>query len=248
VTKKEITHQSRGFAGLIGHLRLGAILFLLSFYSFGAVASPVQHPKRSINSYSIDLSPLFKWWTKHEGRRPLSAWVHITGSVVGTNGGAWILEAQVEGAAAKADSETDKSVPSSGRGPMRVFLQNPPVEDLAEFEQLSGRLNSLSAQRANFAGEESDAKTREQAVAEQQRANRRNVLQSRVLAAEDKQLKQVESAAKAQETTLDQQIKELKSKLAIYPNTDHYEVDCFALDLQYDYNRLPVYDHGRVLK
>lgn len=222
-------------------------LLVLGLASLSSLAGPVQHPKRSINSYTVDLGPLFKWWNKHDGTRPLSAWVHITGSISGTNGGAWIIQGRVEGASPRPEDES-----SGANGPIHnpgmVILQNPPVDDLVEFEQLSSRLNTLLAQRAHLAGEESDAKMREQAVAGQQRANRRYPAQARVLALEDKQLKQTETNAQAEEKILDQEIKDLKTKLAIYPSTDHFEVDCFALDLGYDNERVPVYDHGRIPK
>lgn len=229
-------------AGFCYRLALASILIIVSIPGFNSWASPAQYPKRTVNSYTIDLSPLCKWWLKHEGPRPLSAWVHITGKIVGTNAGAWIVEAQVEGAANRAQSE------ESANGLPRILLQNPPVDELVEFEQLSSRLNELLAQRANAAGEESQAKMHEQAVAGQQRSIKRNPLESHLLAVEDKQLKKAESTAQQQEKSLDQQIKELRAKLAGYANTDHYEVDCFALDLHYDFGRVAVYDHGRVVK
>jgi hypothetical protein len=224
------------------------IIICSSVASIGLVASPVQHPKRSINSCIVDLNPLFKWWSKHEGPRPLSAWVHITGSVVGTNALGWIVEARVEGASARGGAEEGKSTAASSQTPLKILLQRPPVEDLAEFEQLSSRLSALNAQRANIAGEEAQARTRDQAVVEQQHAAGRNRVRSRLLALEDKQLKQSENGAKTEGKSLDDQIKEIKAKLAIYPSNDHYEVDCFALDLQNNYGRLPVYDHGWVVK
>jgi hypothetical protein len=220
---------------------------LVAGLALNSLASPVQHPKRSINSYTVDLGPLFKWWNKHDGARPLSAWVHITGSISGTNGGAWIIEGRVEGASHRPEDESN-GANGSVHNPGTIILQNPPVDDLVEFEQLSGRLNTLLAQRSHLAGEESDARMREQAVAGQQRANRRYPAQARVLALEDKQLKQTETTVQAGEKALDQEIKDLKAKLAIYPSTDHFEVDCFALDLHYDYQRVPVYDHGRIPK
>jgi hypothetical protein len=243
-----MTQRSRSFGAFIVKLKFGVVLLSSLLNSFVSPASPLQHPKRIVNSYTVDLTSLFKWWSKHDGPRPLSSWVHITGSVVGTNGGVWILEAQVEGAGTKAQAGPADGTSDPGRGPIKVYLQNPPVDDLADFEELSGRLSALMAQRGQVAGEENQAKSQEQAVAQQQQVNRRNTAQARVLAEEDKHLKHIESTTKAQGTSLDQQIKELKTKLAIYPNTDHYEVDCFALDLQFDHNRLPVYDHGRVLK
>lgn len=210
--------------------------------STGLLAAPLQHPKRLINAYTVDLTPLFKWWSKHEGKRPLSAWVHVTGSIVGTNAAGWILEAQVEGL------EKDKGLAAPGEpahGPMKIVLRSPPLEDLTEFERLTSELNTLNVQRGTLAAEADQAKASDQAVAQQQRGARG--ARSRVLALEDRRLKRTEQEAKARQQPLDQQIQAIKAKLAVYPKTDHYEVDCFALDMQYDFDRLPVYDHGQVV-
>lgn len=217
------------------------VLALLILFSTNLPAGPTQHPKRFINTYAVDLSPLFKWWTKHDGPRPLSSWVHVTGSIAGTNAAGWILEAQVEG--------TDKGAKSragSAQEPLRIILVNPPVEDLADFKSLNSKLVALNSQRAALAAQESDDKAREQAVAEQQHAARGS--RARVLANEERQLKKIENEVKAAQKLLDQQIQELKSKLAGFDSTGHYTIDCFALDLQYDHERMPVYDHGRVMK
>lgn len=224
----------------------GWITAMLSLAWASLLASPLQHSKRVISLYTVDLNPLFKWWTKHEGLRPLPSWVHITGSIVGTNVVGWIIEGQAESSAPGGESEKASAGPA--REPLRIILRSPPVEDMVEFENLRSKLSALTAQRAALAADEGKAKSREQAVAEQQRAARRNGSRSRVLALEDRQLKQAENEAKTQQKPLDQQIQELKSKLAIYPNEDHYAIDCFALDLQRDYERLPVYDYGQVMK
>ena len=221
-----------------------AALFALA--AAGLSASPLQHPKRLLSVYTVDLGPLFKWWSKHEGPRPLPAWVRISGSVVGTNVAGWILEADVEKTARNRLEDKDSAGSAAGR--QRIILRNPPVDDLVEFEELSSKLSALNARRSSLAAEENDAKSREQAVAEQQRAVRRNSSRSRVLTLEDRQLKQEENQAKAQEKPLDEQIQELKSKLAGYPNRDNYILDCFALDLQSEYEHLPVFDHGQVMK
>jgi hypothetical protein len=44
---------------------------------------------------------------------------------------------------------------------------------------------------------------------------------------------------------LDQQIQELKKKLAAYANPEHYEVDCLALETLQQYSGMPLYDHGQ---
>jgi hypothetical protein len=222
-------------------LRARSVSVLATLLSVNLLASPAQHPKRLINSYQVDLSPLFKWWAKHEGPRPLASWVHITGSIVGTNAVGWILEAQVEGA-----DKAEGSTRAAGHDPLKIILRTPPVEDLADFQSLSSKLAALNAQRTTLTTEETQDKEREQAVAAQQRGARGN--RARMLSLEDRQLKQAENQAKAGQKPLDQQIQEIKSKLASYGSTDRYAVDCFALDLQSDYEKMPVYDHGRIMK
>ena len=214
---------------------------LAALASASLMAGPLQHPRRLINAYQVDLNPLFKWWTKHEGPRPLSSWVHITGTIVGTNAAGWIVEAQVE------DAHKEEGNPRAGtaRDPLKIILRTPPVEDLVDFQTLSSKLAALNAQRASLASEESHDKEREQAVAAQQRGARGS--RARFLSLEDGQLKQAENVAKAGQKPLDQQIQELKSKLAAYGRADRYSLDCFALDLQTDYEGMPVYEHGRIM-
>lgn len=230
-------------------LAWGATLCLSAVAVLGstsAFAGPLQHPKRLVSVYTVDLDPLFKWWSKHQGPRPLSSWVHITGSIVGTNSAGWIVEGQVERSA--RDREQEETSPNSARQTQKIVLKSPPIEDLTEFEELSSKLSALNFQRASLARQESETRMREQAVGEQERAARRNGSRARVLALEDRHLKQAEHDVQAQAKPLDQQIQELKAKLASYPGNDHYTIDCFALDLQNDYDHLPVYDHGQVVK
>src|SRR5690242_18285453 len=59
-------------------------------------ANPAQAPRRIVNGFAVDISPLCTWWTNHEGARPLISWVHVTGAIVGTNSGAWVIEARVD--------------------------------------------------------------------------------------------------------------------------------------------------------
>lgn len=221
------------------HALLAALLILTA----GSLwAGPLRNPKRLLGGYLVDLGPLFKWWSKHEGPRPLPAWVHVSGSIVGTNAVGWILEAEVEKTARSPQEER------SSPGPHQIILKTPPVDDLIQFEELSSKLNALTAQRARLASAEKDAHSREQAVTGQQQATPRSGSRSRVLALEQRQLKKTESDVKAQERPLDQQIEELKAKLAGYPSRDRYQIDCFALDLQRDYEQLSIYEYGQVMK
>jgi hypothetical protein len=217
---------------------------LLAVMSANLPATPLQHPQRLVNTYTVNLTPLFKWWTKHEGPRPLSSWVHITGSIVGTNAAGWILEAQVEGR--EPDKGTASQSSDSVHGQTRIILRSPPLEDLAAFESLNAELKTANEQRSTLAAEQSRVKAKEQAVAEQQHNS--NGARSRLLAVENRQLKAAEDHAKAEQKPLDERMKEIQAKLSAYPKSDHYVVDCFALDMQYEFDRLPVYDHGRVLR
>lgn len=206
-------------------------------------ANPALNPKRVVSSHTVDLTPLFKWWSAHQGIRPLSSWVHLSGPVVGTNAGAWVIEATVEGA--KPDEQGKGGI---SRETTKILLENPPLDDRMEFETLSNRLSALNARKIELARQENQAKTLDAQTVAQEHAARANRVRARVLALEDKQLKQGENQARAEQKAIDQQIKDVKSRLAAFPKSEAYLVDCFALDLQSEYNHMPVYDYGRVLR
>lgn len=227
-----------------------SLLRFLSLVSFvflacDAAAGPVQNSKRLVNNFPVDLTPLFNWWAKHDGPRPLTSWVRLTGAIVGTNSGAWIVEGKIEEA---REAKSSDGSSEAAAGTQKILLRNPPVDDLVEFQRLTNRLAELNKQRGVLKAEADQAKARDQAVTEQQRAARHNRARARVLAGEDKQLKQTESQAKAEQKPLDEEAKEIKNKLAGCPNLDRYVVDCFALDLHFDYAAMPVFDHGRPIK
>jgi hypothetical protein len=205
-------------------------------------ANPARESKRLVNGHTADITPLIKWWTNHSGTRPLTAWVHVRGPIVGTNAGCWVIAAQVEPAHHDENSGEGSSDHSG-----KVLLKNPPMQEMLEFEQLSTQLKTLEQSHGQLHAQEERARSQADALHKQQTANRRlGYRSSRVLNAEHRQATLTETEAKAELKPLDQQIQELKKKLAIYPSTDHYEVDCFALDLDQKYNGLYLYDHGVV--
>jgi hypothetical protein len=226
----------RILSGFRGCFKRGWAFALFALASASLGADPTQHPKRLVNGYVVDLAPLFKWWAKHEGSRPLSSWVHINGTILGTNAAGWILEAQVEG------SEKTGSL----HDPLKIILKNPPVEDFADFQSLSSKLAGLNARRTTLVDQAKEDQTHARAVVEQQRGARG--AHARVLAMENRRLKKDENEAKADQKPLDLQIQELKSKLAARGEGSHYKIDSFALDLQSDYEQMPVYDHGGLMK
>ena len=207
--------------------RFGVLMGLLFFIAAPSPrldANPLKDAKRVVSGRTADLTPLFHWWTNHAGARPLAAWVHVTGPIVGTNVSGWILAAQVE--------TTERPVartPALGTG-SKIILRNPPLQDRAEFESLVSQLKLLSAQHDGLAGVEDRAKKDAQAAG---RAKYRA-----------RQDKQVESEAKAELRPLDRQIQDVKTKLATYPNAEQYSVDCFALDTGQAFGGIAVFDHG----
>jgi hypothetical protein len=203
------------------------------------LANPLTGPTRTISGQTVNLLPLFHWWTNHSGARPLTAWVRVTGTIAGTNAGAWVLEAQVqksEHSAAHVD------------GQLKIVLRNPPMQERAEFEGLRAQLNALNEQHAKLAAVESGAKGRAQTASHEQQAYRHYHAHSTALAQEERQDNLIENQAKTAMKPLDQQIQDLKKKLAAYPNPEHYTVDCFALETGQAWQQMPVYDHGFALR
>lgn len=200
-------------------------------------ANPARDARRMVNGRTADLIPLIKWWTNHSGPRPLTGWVHVRGPVVGTNAGCWVVQAQVEHAH-KSEPGGETAASASDK----LLLKNPPIQEMAEFQRLSAQLKSLEEARGQVNAQEQQARAAADAIAKEQNVNRR------YRSAQRRQAQLTESEAKAELKPLDRQIQDVKQKLAIYPSSDHYEVDCFALDIAQTYSGLQLYDHGLVFK
>ncbi len=211
-------------------------LFACSAFS-PAQANPVKCPKRAINQYIVDLQPLFHWWTNRAGERPLEAWVHITGRIVGTNSWGWVLHAHVEDA-----GRTNNGVAEEGN----IILKNPPHADRAEFEALKARMKVLLAERDAGAAQVADAHRHLKAVTDQQKGSRQH--HTIRLAREGANWKETEKAAQEQLKPIDKEIADINTKLSAFPDRQKYAVDCFALRPSEKINGLPVYDHGAVLR
>jgi hypothetical protein len=204
-------------------------LFFLFALVLPGQSDPARVPKRMVNEHTVDLSPLFRWWTKHDGERPLPAWAHLNGKVAGTNGYSWVIEG-------KADSATRLHAGES----QRFLLKHPPLQDRAQFEALRSRLKVLEAERNRLKGEQVQAKNRAAAL----RAQHKNHHPSRAEAIEARQLHAVETRTASDLKVVDQNIADLKKKALAYPNDDHYVLDCFALETALEQNGLRIYDYG----
>jgi hypothetical protein len=226
-------------------LRLRLVLIALALLCFSLAvpfrASPLKEPKRSLSGGVVDLHPLFQWWTNHTGPRPLTAWVHLTGSIVGTNVYGWVLEGHAE------QSERARAAAPAG-GHDKIILQHPPLQDRAEFEKLSAQLKALNEQHGKLSSIENQAKADHQVNNRIKADLHRQGVRARNVSAEARQDRAIENEAKAEIKPLDQQIQAVKAQLAVYPNPDHYVVDCFALETSQAAKGMPVYDYGYVLK
>jgi uncharacterized protein YlxW (UPF0749 family) len=200
-------------------------------------ASPLKNPKRMVSVRTVDLTPLFQWWNQKNGDRPLSAWLHVTGEIVGTNAGSWIITAETDGQA-EGNAPADK----------KIVLRNPPLQDRAEFEQMLAQKKTLEAQKAslNAQAEQADAKLKD--ISQERKVARERHVRASGLNAQSGKLKQEEKTAKAEAKPIQAQIDELDKKLKPYGSTDHYVVDCFALRTTERVGGMPVFDHGAALR
>jgi hypothetical protein len=181
-----------------------------------------------VNGQTVELTPLFHWWRGHEGERPLKAWVHVTGHIGETSAWGWILTAHVEHLGEKGES-ADKE--------LKIILRSPPTGEKEEFDRLKGQLNGLQSQRSQLSSQAATAASSSKEYSHQRHGHG-------VSAAYHQQ----ETADKDQIKRIDEQIKEINQKLAVFPEHDKFAVDCFALHTGQMVNGLPVYDHGMGVK
>jgi hypothetical protein len=207
-----------------------------------AQANPLKSPRRTVNQYVVDLSPLFQWWTNRAGPRPLQAWVHISGEIIATNAWGWVLHAHIEDSARVNRSPS----PHSGKGTANIILENPPWADLAEFEALKARLKMLLAQRGAGATEVTAAQKSVKEVSELQKESRQH--HSIRLARESTKRKELEKAAQDKIKQLDAEIALIRKKLSAFPNQEGYLVDCFALTQSVEVDGVAVYNHGTIFR
>jgi hypothetical protein len=197
-------------------------------------ANPLKNPKRVIEGRPVDLNPLFRWWTNRHGDRPLWAWAHITGTVVATNSWGWTVEARLD-PPPRGHGPAQES--ASAGGQVKLALRHPPVSELETFSQLTAELQALNDQSQALSNAVKTA-------ANQLRDIGPNTRRSRLVAAEVRQLRLVESQGKAQLANLRPVLADCRAKLAAFQDSKKYIVDCLALDMGQEFKGLPLYDYG----
>jgi hypothetical protein len=139
--KPSITNDQSEPVSQANRKRTRQSLLIASFFTiasllccgFGA-ADPCNSPKRMVSGRTVDLQPLFEWWsTQKEGSRPLPRWKHVRGSIVRVTAMGWIISGEAE-----------------GESQMRFLLKNPPRERLERFENLHLQLPAYERQRADL--------------------------------------------------------------------------------------------------
>ena len=206
----------------------------LAACSLEARADPLKSPRRMINGQAVDLAPLFAWWTRHNGERPLTAWVHVTGTIVATNALGWTVRGVAESRPDRP-KEADKSAASSHD---LFILKNPPVLDQAKFEQLVAAREQVAASLS------ADKQQLGEVNAQQPRTNRRNQARARELKQEAGNLKQSQTEAEAQLKEINKQLQPYGVSAATGGARPQYKVDCFALDMDQELKGVPLYNHG----
>jgi hypothetical protein len=198
-------------------------------------ANPLKDPKRVIAGQTVNLEPLFRWWTNRHGDRPLYAWAHITGAVVATNAWGWTVQARLDRPPTRAHGSAQE--PASAGGQVKLALKHPPVSELEDFSQLTAQSKALSDQGQALSNAVKAAASRAREI-------RANTPRSRLRAAEVRQWQLAENQAKARLAALRPLLADCRAKLAAFPNSTKYIVDCLALDMGQEVNGLPIYDYG----
>jgi hypothetical protein len=206
-------------------------------------ASPARYPRRAIAGQPVNLTPLIEWWSQRVGPRPLSAWVHATGRIVGTNAYGWTVEGTVDGDSGKRNEGGSHGSHS------KFILKSPPVWELIEFYQLADKFKQLTTERDQLNRELKNDTQREQKLSKEHwRNTRRGVIRARNAGQQLNQTRFDQQTAQQRLNEIEQEIKQVEKLQGELPKGNTYTVDCFALKLNQQFLEAPIYDHGTVLK
>jgi hypothetical protein len=239
-------------------LKIIWLMFLADVVVFGPVnsassqtnQSPLccRSPVRGIRNASVNLTPLFQWWTNHQSSgattiisldspRPLAAWKRIVGTKSTELELCWVVDADIF-----ANPSTSTNA--------RIILQNPPVQEAQQYDSLKSLIPQYSLQITNAQKayqEHLKAEQRDQARANHYlqywnwfpRAAGESYLQ------QANRERAAASAAQNEEREAQQAVDLAEKELSAIPSSQgDYLIDCFALDTGKTYKGLAVYDVG----
>lgn len=234
------------------------LMLMLAALSVSAQTNPApwccRQPYRSLQRWTVDLTPLFDWWRRGgdesplpgvapapagspNPRRPLAAWKRITGVKTGEQYGCWVVDADI---ATSPTTHTNEW----------ILLQNPPAAEAEQYYNLKALLVQYDTQ---MAGDRESYRTETNAEARAAGYARADALADtkmlRVNTYEYRQLAAKKAAAAATTLADWQQIEQARERarkqLAAIPSSDgQYQLDVFALELGRNRSGQLVFDAG----
>ena len=199
-------------------LVLGCVVICALFFLPGARGNPAVYERRVINFHQVDLMPLFEWWDRRKGVRPLASWKHVEGTLERETAYGWLIRGTIE-----------------GQGGLQYFLlRNPPQKDLARLRELENSLPGLEQQRAS-----------ELAVAKLPMYEGREWnAYGELVRSPTGDYDRIEQA-QTNLQDLDTRIAEIRQEMAsLLDKRGNYRVEAFALDMKQVYQGSPVFDFG----
>jgi hypothetical protein len=183
-----------------------------------ARSTPAVHERRVINYHQVDLMPLFEWWDRRKGARPLASWKHVEGTLERETAYGWLVRGTIE-----------------GKDGLHYFLlRNPPQKELARLHELENSLPDLEQRRAS-----------ELAVAKLPMYEGREWNAYGELVRSPTQDYDRIEQAQANLQDLDTRIAEIRQQMAdLLDKRGNFKIDAFALDMNQVYQGSPVFDFG----
>ncbi len=183
-----------------------------------ARSTPTTYERRVINYHQVDLMPLFEWWDRRKGDRPLASWKHVEGTLERETGYGWLVRGTIEG----------------NDGLHYFLLRNPPQKELARLHELENSLPTLEQQRAS-----------ELAVAKLPMYEGLEWNAYGELVRNPSQNYDRIEQAQTNLQDLDTRIADIRQQMAeMLDKRGNFKVDAFALDMNQVYQGSPVFDFG----
>jgi hypothetical protein len=196
----------------------GYALICAVFFLPNARSNPAVYERRVVNFHQVDLMPLFEWWDRRKGARPLASWKHVQGTLERETAYGWLIRGTIEGQ----------------EGLSYFLLRNPPQKDLARLHELENSLPGLEQQRAS-----------ELAVAKLPMYEGREWNAYGELVRSPTQDYDRIEQAQTNLQDLDTRIGEIRQEMAgLLDKRGNFQVDAFALDMNQVYQGSPVFDFG----
>lgn len=197
---------------------LGYVVICALFGIPSARSTPAVYERRVINYHQVDLMPLFEWWDRRKGDRPLASWKHLEGTLERETAYGWLVRGTIEG----------------NDGLHYFLLRNPPQKELARLHELENSLPVLEQQRASELGV---------AKLPMYEGREWNAYGELVRSPTENYDRIEQAQANLQD--LDTRIADIRQQMAaMLDQRGNFKVDAFGLDMNQVYQGSPVFDFG----